>query len=982
MQRRRLIRAADLAIFRAALVRRALEGPPLAARRRAIIVPTHASGELLRQTMERAALADPGRATLLPEMLTRDDWLQRLHAALPDAPRWLTRTEREWLMARAARAAGVRPGLGRAPFDLRPGLVAAMLEFFDELRRRQRTVRRFAGAVFDELRTERGTDRGTDSLIHQTAFLGFAFLGFVRGVAASGGVDEHGLRDLLLRGQPRLPFDEVIVTVADHPADPRGLWPGDFDLLGRLTGIRAVDVVMTDELHDAGFRERAERELPGIEELRDTGTPRSPVMVRSDDDSTSLVSRDREEELRDVARAIRARSADGTIAPTAVVFHRPLPYLYLAQQVLDDARIPYGAWDALPLAAEPYAALLDLVLAFARTGGTRESAIALLRSPLVRFDVDGEPVRPRDAAALDAALGERRVLGAAAEYPAAVAAFFGTRPSRDGRDAAGATRAARAAADVQRELAPFLDAEAGSAQLTAIVAFLRRHEVAPAADDDLRDRYLRARAAILAGLDGLAAACRHHDDAPRPPEEIVAWVRHALESRTFAPRRGGGGVHLVDAVAARFSDVDHVHLVGLVDTDWTERSARNLFYTTGLLKALGWPQDRERTRARQAAFVDLLGLARETTSLHAFELEGDAIVGRSPLADLAADRPSIRLATPGVGPIFADELSGAIAAAPQSPAAEWLALRRLRPSFDDRRYRGFTGPRPAAAYRVSRVDHYVDCPFKYFAENVLQLPEEREETAGLTPLERGLLIHSLFEQFYREWHARGRRAITAADLPEALDLFQDLAATALDALAPADRALEGTRLLGSIVATGLAERVFQLEADSGDVVVDRLLEVPLRGTFTFPLLSGISQVAIEIRGKADRVDVLAGGALRVIDYKLSRLPDAETSLQIGVYAHCASQALEARDGRPHPVAAAMYLAFGDDRELEGALGRKGEAHLAVADRAGEFAKTIQRIESGEFPARPQRPGDCQWCRYAGVCRKEYLAEDDDAADAV
>jgi RecB family exonuclease len=971
VQHRVLVRAADLATFRAALVRRALEGPPLAARRRAIILPSRASAELLRQTIEHAALTAPGRAVILPELLTREEWLQQLHAAIPGAPRWLQRTERELLMARAAREAAARPGVARAPFDLRPGLVAAMLDFFDELRRRQRTVRRFARAIFDELRTERGTDRGTEGLIHQTIFLGFAFLGFVRGVARSGGLDEHGLRDCLLTTQPALPFDDVIVAVADHPSDPRGLWPGDFDLLGRLTALRAIDVVMTDELHDAGFRERVERELPGIEEAREPGTPRSPVMIRSQDDTPCFVSRDREEELRDVARAIRGRAGiDAIVAPTAIVFHRPLPYLYLAQQVLEEARIPYGAWDAMPLAAEPYAALLDLVLAFARTGGTREAAVALLRSPLVRFDVAGERVGLRDAAALDAALTERRVTGGANEYPAEVAAA--------------ATRAATASVEIQRELQAFLDAASTSQQIAALAAFLRRHEALPVADDPERDRHLRARAAILGGLDEVAAACRAHDDRARPPGDLIALLRHTLESRTFAPRRGDGGVHLVDAVAARFSDVDHAHLVGLVDTDWTERSARNLFYTTGLLKTLGWPQDRERTRARQAAFTDLLGLARETTSLHAFELDGDAIAGRSPMVDLAADRPSVQRDAAGLDqPIFADEVADAGAGADSgSAAALWGALRRSRPSLDDRRYRGFTGARAAEAYRVSRVDHYVDCPFKYFAENVLRLPEEREESAGLTPLERGQLIHSLFEQFYREWHDRGRRTISAADLPDALALFNELAEAALAVLPAPDRALESTRLLGSIVATGLAERVFQLEADAGDVVVDRLLEVPLRGTFRFPLLNGLAQVPIDVRGKADRVDVLANGALRVIDYKLSRLPDVETSLQIGVYAHCASQLLEARDGRSHPVAAALYLAFGDDRRLEGALGRKDEVNLAVGDRASAFAKAIKRIEDGEFPARPLRSSDCQWCRYAGVCRKEYLAEDDDAADAV
>ena len=38
---------------------------------------------------------------------------------------------------------------------------------------------------------------------------------------------------------------------------------------------------------------------------------------------------------------------------TAVVFQRPLPYLYLARSVFADAGQPYQALDSLPLAAEP-----------------------------------------------------------------------------------------------------------------------------------------------------------------------------------------------------------------------------------------------------------------------------------------------------------------------------------------------------------------------------------------------------------------------------------------------------------------------------------------------------------------------------------------------------------------------------------------------------------------------------------------------------
>ena len=71
-----------------------------------------------------------------------------------------------------------------------------------------------------------------------------------------------------------------------------------------------------------------------------------------------------------------------------------------------DGGVPFQAFDALPLASEPFAALVDLVLAVARTGGTRESAIALLRSPLVSTGADGG-----DAAALEQVLFARQATG-------------------------------------------------------------------------------------------------------------------------------------------------------------------------------------------------------------------------------------------------------------------------------------------------------------------------------------------------------------------------------------------------------------------------------------------------------------------------------------------------------------------------------------------------------------------------------------------
>ena len=185
-----------------------------------------------------------------------------------------------------------------------------------------------------------------------------------------------------------------------------------------------------------------------------------------------------------------------------------------------------------------------------------------------------------------------------------------------------------------------------------------------------------------------------------------------------------------------------------------------------------------------------------------------------------------------------------------------------------------------------------------------------------------------------------------------------------------------------MVSRGLAERVFEAEADAGGRIVDRLLEFPLRGPFQFSRLAGLVQKTIEIRGKTDRIDVFADGSLRVIDYKLGKMPDLKSSLQIAVYAQCASQLLTATDGRPHPIAGAAYMAFGDDKRVEGAIASGPQAAEAIAARASQFADVITKIEDGQFSANPRKASDCAWCRYAGVCRKEYRLEEDDATESV
>ena len=43
--------------------------------------------------------------------------------------------------------------------------------------------------------------------------------------------------------------------------------------------------------------------------------------------------------------------------------------------------------------------------------------------------------------------------------------------------------------------------------------------------------------------------------------------------------------------------MDEIHLVGVVESDWPERSGSNIFYPASLLRDLGWPADADRLAA-------------------------------------------------------------------------------------------------------------------------------------------------------------------------------------------------------------------------------------------------------------------------------------------------------------------------------------------------------------------------------------------------
>jgi hypothetical protein len=76
-----------------------------------------------------------------------------------------------------------------------------------------------------------------------------------------------------------------------------------------------------------------------------------------------------------------------------------------------------------------------------------------------------------------------------------------------------------------------------------------------------------------------------------------------------------------------------VQLAGLVEGEWPEPPRRSIFYSTAILRELGWAGEKERLQGARTAFADLVTLPARRLVASSFLLEADALSGPSPLLD-------------------------------------------------------------------------------------------------------------------------------------------------------------------------------------------------------------------------------------------------------------------------------------------------------------------------------------------------------------
>ena len=799
-------------------------------------------------------------------------------------------------------------------------------------------------------------------------------------------------------------------------------------------------------------------------ELFSPGGPRSRTDLRAS--VTVMAARSREHEVECVCKLVKrlvAERPSRDLSAICIALHNPGKYTDIMREQFAEYEIPVNITDRYELARSPLTVALLGLLRLPLHGFRRQDVLRIAGSPYITVPGGGTPfdagnlsavaLQVRATAGLSAWLG--RIERALEEADRLLAAAG---DEGDRRRASGNVQTLRKAkTDLEslgRALTPF-DTEMTAGEFEGeLLSLIGRMSVLSNLIDpglrgvpELMEKDVRAFNAFCDTLHAVAmlAAMQDGPDVRQGLRVHFDRLKTALGQERYNVReRFGRGVLVTSIEETRELPVEVMIVAGLVDGEFPS------VYQPEIFLSARRRQERERRHVWENRYLFYQAATNWTEHLYltyplrdgenelvrssfvdAFLESSDATLWEDPeeipfAGDIGSRQEYLRLLSSGDG----DALSGQ----PLLPGMEeaWARVRTSRDVERNRRigqgseeYGGvIAGSAGEEARRhleefrdrvfsVSQLETYAGCPFRFFARFLLRLREREEFEEGMTPIEKGALLHDSLYEFFsgrRERNAPLLKGASEEDFEQAVKELAAIAAVKMESLDIPDLFwdIERELLLGrDDSGEGLIRRFLENERGRDDAMGPAYFEVSFGGTPGTPgtsdrILSRQEPVALggaRLRGRIDRVDT-GDGFFAVIDYKTGRdVPGLSEireglSLQLPAYIAAAGELLSGIGRRDLAPAGGLYYRLRDEVELKPGLvadsfrGRafpaRSRSRQVVRDETeireiiGETARCIggilEGITGGRFPlTRPELvPKLCGHCGFRTVCRIQSL----------
>jgi ATP-dependent helicase/nuclease subunit B len=315
-------------------------------------------------------------------------------------------------------------------------------------------------------------------------------------------------------------------------------------------------------------------------------------------------------------------------------------------------------------------------------------------------------------------------------------------------------------------------------------------------------------------------------------------------------------------------------------------------------------------------------------------------------------------------------------------------------------------------WSVTQLEMYAGCPFRFFANYILNLGESGETDEGLDARDRGSALHNVLREFLtarREKRLPALQDLNDRELNVAYTDVQKIASAHFEKIAndhPFWR-LDAERLLSdkqkeSSVLWKFIKREKELQPfEPRPAFFEVSFGSPLKkGSEYDEELSRDEPVdinGVKLRGKIDRIDVTEDGdTFTIIDYKSGKTSASWTdiqrglSLQLPLYLRAAEDLLRSHMPEVKGVAALYHKVLDSESKRELGLAVKSYAGIAFEKLRGRngyvetpeelaevIAATVSKAESyvsgiaeGDFRLTESDlvSRNCQYCSYQATCR--------------
>ena len=272
--------------------------------------------------------------------------------------------------------------------------------------------------------------------------------------------------------------------------------------------------------------------------------------------------------------------------------------------------------------------------------------------------------------------------------------------------------------------------------------------------------------------------------------------------------------------------------------------------------------------------------------------------------------------------------------------------------------------------RVTELEDYGDCPYRFFARHILNLQRPQDITYTVDHRTIGSLWHEIMAKFLQEWRQKG----ALPDKQRLQEIADCVVAQQLANFPNMVRELMRNQVLAAV------EKVWQAEANEkaqGWRPIGAEVAQQIEAGKLGDLPDSLKRITINL--KIDRVDENAKGQLRVADYKTGSAPTF-SGIENGVALQLPLYALALGD----KVVAAMFLRLlkftGEGYSVGCQLvtdvrNNRNQRQLSeMLQKAVAWAqKFLQGIADADFTVLPfSFDSSCTRCEFKALCRQSKL----------